>query len=442
MNLSDSHGQTIQLGQVVGQGGEATIYEIRSDPELLAKLYTDQPRPGYESKLAWMLAHPPQDPTLAQGHASIAWPRALLFDAHQQVVGYLMPYIQGAVPLLDVFNPRRRSRTLPGFDRRYLYRTARNLAVTVAAVHAQGYIIGDTNESNVLVTPSAMVTLIDTDSFQVTRQEETKQTIFPCPVGKPEYTAPELQGQSFQETIQQSAQDCFGLGVLIFQLLMEGSHPFRARWLAAGDPPPIEERIRQGCFPHVARPSCPVAIPASLPKLDQLSPQLVSLMRRCFVEGHHTPTNRPPPESWSQAIVEAEQSLTRCEANHYYPQHLSQCPDCAKLHRQQTQRLAAARRRLTPQLGHPQQTTATTISKTLAVPMPRTRRSGRSMTAATAAQSQQIWVKCPACGYNNLSTEIYCQHCTQQLCSNRDCTYCHQPTPTKAQYCPHCGNSL
>lgn len=440
MTLYDSQGQLVHLGQVVGQGGEATIHEIRSEPQLLAKLYTGQPRPGYEQKLAWMLAHPPQDPTLAQGHASIAWPRALLFNHHHQVVGYLMPYIQGAVPLLDVFNPRRRSRTLPGFDRRYLYRTARNLAVTVAAIHAQGYIIGDTNESNVLVTPSAMVTLIDTDSFQVTRQEETKQTVFPCPVGKPEYTAPELQGQSFQETVQQPAQDCFGLGVLIFQLLMEGSHPFRARWLAAGDPPPIEERIRQGCFPHVARPSCPVAIPASLPKLDQLAPRLGSLMHRCFVEGHHTPASRPTPEIWSQAIAEAEQALIRCDAGHYFPQHLPQCVDCAKLQRQQKQRLATTRQRLTPQFSHPQSTKPATKSKTLAMPMPRSR---RSITAATAAmQTQQIWVKCPACGYNNLSSEIYCQHCTQQLCSNRDCIYCHNHTPAKAKFCPHCGNPV
>ena len=35
-----------------------------------------------------------------------------------------------------------------------------------------------------------------------------------------------------------------GLGVLIFQLLMEGNHPFRAQWLGQNDPPPVEDRLR------------------------------------------------------------------------------------------------------------------------------------------------------------------------------------------------------
>ena len=34
--------------------------------------------------------------------------------------------------------------------------------------HVRGYVVGDVNESNILVTPTALVTLgMDTDSFQV-----------------------------------------------------------------------------------------------------------------------------------------------------------------------------------------------------------------------------------------------------------------------------------
>ena len=52
-----------------------------------------------------------------------------------------------------------------------------------------------------------------------------------------------------------------GLAVLIYQLLMEGNHPFRAQWLGSGEPPPLEERIRLGCFPYRQTPVCPVAPP-------------------------------------------------------------------------------------------------------------------------------------------------------------------------------------
>ena len=59
---------------------------------------------------------------------------------------------------------------LPSFNRRYLHRTARNLAAALRALHESDYVIGDLNESNVMVTPSALVTVIDADSFQVLRR--------------------------------------------------------------------------------------------------------------------------------------------------------------------------------------------------------------------------------------------------------------------------------
>jgi DNA-binding helix-hairpin-helix protein with protein kinase domain len=91
-----------------------------------------------------------------------------------------MAYVANAVPLLQVFNPRLRAKTLPSFNRRYLHRTARNLAAAMRALHESEYVVGDLNESNVMVTPSALVTLIDTDSFQVVRRVGAKPVLHPC----------------------------------------------------------------------------------------------------------------------------------------------------------------------------------------------------------------------------------------------------------------------
>ncbi len=450
MTIYDSQNRPIQLGAEIGQGGEAVVHRIIGQPDLIAKIYTGKPRAGYDRKLDWMLHHPPTDPTLDYGHASIAWPTDLLHNDQQRFVGYAMPFIDEAMPLLQVFNPRLRARKLPGFDTRYLYRTARNLAVTLKAIHAQGYVVGDINESNVLVTSTAMVTIIDTDSFQVKEQDGARLVVYPCPVGKPEYTSPELQGQSFRETLQRPEQDCFGLGILIFQLLMQGSHPFRAKWLEAGEPPPIEERIRRGCFPHVDRPTCAVVVPDGSLSLDTLHPKLVYLMRQCFAEGHRQPTQRPKPEVWAQALFDAERALIGCDQGHFYANHLSRCPHCALLQQRKPRRLQPKSARSHSSSGRystvaPNRApTARQGSRTYTAPpanvaRPRTRTASG---VATATPLTPLMLPCPKCRRLNADDEIYCQHCLTQLQTDRPCPYCQRQTPLNARYCTSCGSPL
>jgi serine/threonine protein kinase len=328
MEYRDSSRRSVRLDDVIGRGGEATIYKVANRPGLLAKIYENQPRGEYARKLLWMRDHPPNDPTASQQHASLAWPLDLLFASNGQLAGYLMPHIEKAVTLLDVFNPRQRTLILPEFNRRYLHRAARNLAAAMGALHARGYVVGDINESNILVTPRALVTMIDTDSFQVREPARSGAIVYTCPVARQEYTPPELQGKALKNTERSPEQDAFGLGVIIYQMLMEGNHPFRAQWLGQGEPPPIEERIRRGCFPYRNPPICPVAPPPRTPSLDNLHPIVAGLVLRCFIEGHRSPQNRPTPEQWEQAISEAEAALTLCRNGHYYSNHLSDCPVC------------------------------------------------------------------------------------------------------------------
>ena len=259
MEIFDAQGKRFVLGKVRGRGGEATVYQVRGQPDLLAKIYTPTPRRGYETKLAWMRANPPRDPDESIGHASIAWPLELLYDAQGKFAGYLMPYIQSAAPVLQVFNPRLREKTLAGFNRKYLHRTARNIAAAIGVLDDEGYVVGDLNESNILVTAEALITIIDADSMQVQEEQDARIIFYPCPVGKPEYTPPELQGKPFRRVVRQPEHDRFGLAVLIFQLLMQGSHPFRSQWLASGDPPSISEKISRGWFPHAGASRGPVA---------------------------------------------------------------------------------------------------------------------------------------------------------------------------------------
>src|SRR5207302_9870021 len=97
---------------------------------------------------------------------------------------------------------------------KYFCAAARNIASATAAIHSKGYCVGDLNESNILVgQTNALISLIDCDSFQV--RDLSSGKIFPCPVGTPEYTAPELMGNYSQNRTPET--DYFALAVLLFQ---------------------------------------------------------------------------------------------------------------------------------------------------------------------------------------------------------------------------------
>lgn len=320
--------EPLNLGDELGRGGEGIVYHVEERPDILAKVYSPIPRAGYEQKLEWMRGNPPEDPTCNQGHASLAWPLDLLYDADGEFIGYTMPWVKDAVPILDVFNPRLRHVTYPSFTLKYLYRTARNLAAAVAALHARDYVIGDLNESNILVTSTALVTIIDTDSFQVREKRHERLVVYPCPVGKGEYTSPELQGRGLSADLRRPHDDSFALAVILFQLLVEGNHPFRSRWLGQGDPPPVEEKIRQGLFPYASQNRKLVAPPPNVQNLDGLHPVLVDLFVRCFVDSIDDPELRPSPLEWVHGLEEAENALDRCPEGHEYSGHLRFCPQC------------------------------------------------------------------------------------------------------------------
>ena len=95
MNLLDAQGRAVQLGETIGHGGEATVYGVKGQESCLAKIYDPEPRPNYALKLAWMVEHPPENPTVALHHPSLAWPgwafgqfpapaEGLLYGTHPQ----------------------------------------------------------------------------------------------------------------------------------------------------------------------------------------------------------------------------------------------------------------------------------------------------------------------------------------------------------------------
>ncbi|MBO3463147.1 tetratricopeptide repeat protein [Aetokthonos hydrillicola Thurmond2011] len=322
---------SINLAATLGRGGEACIYTVATDPDLVAKVY-HKPTVEQAHKLEVMIAHPPENPTANLGHISIAWPIELLRSAEgsDRVVGFLMPRIQGMRPSIDFYNPRTRRQNCPLFNYQYLVRAARNLAAAFASLHASGYCVGDVNESNILVSDTALVTVVDTDSFQV--RDPNSNFVYRCPVGKPEFTPPELQNKTFAECERTVTHDLFGLAVLIFQFLMEGTHPFSGIFQGYGDPPAYEARIAQGHFTYSQKRRIPYIPTPISPPWEILHPSLQDLFVRSFEDGYNNPELRPTAQTWLSALTETENSLVSCSVNsqHRYSNHLHKCPWCER----------------------------------------------------------------------------------------------------------------
>ncbi len=324
--VQDERRRRVRLDRRVGGGGEADVYQLKGHSSVLAKVYRTTSPSEYRAKLEWMIQHPPK-PAHRTEDVTVAWPTEVVFDQSMQLAGFLMPRVQDGFPLITAFNPRRRQQALPKFDRRLALQAAHNVAQAVEDLHAAGYVVGDLNESNVLVTARARISLIDTDSFQVHVPTAGRVVTYRSPVGKPEYTPPELQGVNFRTVDRSFEHDRFALGVLVFQLLMEGNHPFSVHWQGTGEPPTLEKAIREGMYPY-APSTYPIQPPPGAPGIDTLDAATATLFRQCFVDGSARPDARPLAQAWITPLAEAEKALTKCRKGHWYAGHLTACPYC------------------------------------------------------------------------------------------------------------------
>jgi|RhiMetdeSRZDD1v2_1073273.scaffolds.fasta_scaffold54761_5 DNA-binding helix-hairpin-helix protein with protein kinase domain len=328
-------GQSYRLdaARPLATGGEAVVYNVPDHPGLVAKIY-NPPRPERATKLEFMLANPPKNPTAAQNHPAYAWPSALLTTTTSSaIVGFLMPRITGMKEVFTFYNPGSRRRTLPKFDYRYLMQTARNIAGVMAELHSRGYLIADVSQKNILVSDAALVTVLDTDSFEF--RDPKTNVLHLCSVRTPGFIAPEGYHAAPKDP-RAVEEDRFALAVMVFHLLMEGVHPFACKYSGQGEAPRLQQNVVAGRFPYKLS-SSPVYQPMPIaPPFGMLPAEIQSLFIRCFVTGHQAPAERPTAKEWQKALTDASKNLTPCTKSkyHYYGNHLgAECPWCARIAR-------------------------------------------------------------------------------------------------------------
>jgi DNA-binding helix-hairpin-helix protein with protein kinase domain len=306
-------GEWIDLVKEINSSGEGKIYATNKTG-FLAKIYHN-PTPERSIKLQIMANDPPADPTLSQGHISIAWPKDLLQDSGGSILGFLMPEIKNGQTLIKVYNPRFRNKQIPGFNWVYLHITAMNVASTIDVLHNKNYVVCDIKQQNLLLQSTGQISIIDTDSFQI--RDKITGKIHRSHVGSGEYTPPEMFNVDFTTVDRSELHDRFGLAIIIWQLLF-GNHPFSGEWVGGGNQPNIDKLIHQGDWIY-GKNSKLKATPLSIP-LNVIHPELERLFRKCFDDGYRTPYARPSAADWKNALEIAIPQLTPCSSinNHYY----------------------------------------------------------------------------------------------------------------------------
>jgi DNA-binding helix-hairpin-helix protein with protein kinase domain len=317
----DHTGRAVHTGKLLGKGGQGSVYEVVGNPDVVAKIFHTPASTELAQKLKIMtgLANP-------QLLKVASWPTATLHaqSANGATRGFVMPRVSGYEEVHQLHGPKSRLAVFPKADWRFLIHVAANTSRALANLHQIGVVMGDVNDRNVLVSQQGTVRLIDCDSFQVSAGGQ----VFLCPVGVGTHTPPELQGKALDQTQRSANHDAFGLGVLIFQLLFMGRHPFSGRFLGGGDQPPIEKAIAEGRFAYgndaSQRQMSPP--PHTLP-LEALSPEVVALFRRAFAT---PPVQRPTATEWVQSLTRLQAAVVTCKnsPNHQFLNTLAACPWC------------------------------------------------------------------------------------------------------------------
>jgi len=198
----------------------------------------------------------------------------------------------------------------------------------VRRLHAAGLAHSDLSYKNVLVDPSSgNACVIDIDGLVVPGKFP------PDVVGTPDFIAPEvIETQHLDKSdpnrkLPSTLTDRHALAVLIYMYLFY-RHPLRggkvhdmdatkdeeltmgSRALFVEHPTNAGNRVKAD---QLSKAQLPWGDPARMP-YTIAGPLLADLFRKAFVDGLHTPQNRPTPSEWENALVRTIDMIQPCSA--------------------------------------------------------------------------------------------------------------------------------
>jgi DNA-binding helix-hairpin-helix protein with protein kinase domain len=308
----------VSVTELIGKGGEGEVYAIKGRSGLAVKIYNTSLRAKREDKVRAMVGE-----GLAVKTDLVAYPGDVVTDRRGNFLGFVMRLVSGYRPLHELYSPKSRQCHFPKADYRFIVHAALNVARAVGKVHQTGCVIGDLNHSGVLVAQDATVALIDADSFQFSLNGKS----YPCVVGVPDFTPPELHGKNLGSVQRTIEHDNFGLAVAIFHLLFMGRHPYAGRY--NGPDISMGDAIAQNrfAFSLTRQAATQTTPPPGALTLDMFPASIVAAFENAF---GLTPGARPGALDWIQALKRLEGALNHCSKvkTHFYPSNAKACIWC------------------------------------------------------------------------------------------------------------------
>jgi eukaryotic-like serine/threonine-protein kinase len=318
--VTDVEGRTYVLSEVLGGGGQGTIYRTEQRNSLVKVFHSDG---GLRSASVRRVRRMPL------AGLSVTAPMSVL----EQDAGYVMRFQNDMTDVRSLRLAGRRTHPKDvwidsgGLSRRLIL--AARLALVVEHLHSLGLVYGDLNPGNVMISVDSefdAVTLIDLDNLEYVGTREGGGFFFPF------FGAPELAARGAPPSF---ATDAFSLAVLIFEMITSVQPFSGGRAVAAMMPKSREHDAALRCMvPSIIDDvddsnRCdhyPVQSPDRL-----LSAGLLDALSTTLGPGRLNPSSRTSAFRLRSAVFDAWSECITCEHCDWSYLYSTQsvCPECS-----------------------------------------------------------------------------------------------------------------
>ncbi len=294
-------GRLYRTGALLARAGEGAVYRVSGDATILLKIFDVPPSARAVRKLELLTSYTPKPDF-------VALPLETAVDvATREVVGFVQPFYRRTVPISAAFDSTGRARCGLPDQLGHQVTLCRFLAEAMARLHAANLVMGDVSDTNFLLGRNWLgrvtaISVIDCNSLQISLRTNLGHEVFTSGVATEAYTAPEVQSTDWSISPRTVFSDNFGLAVLCWLLLFNGSHPFAVASPRNVDVPPLGERIERRLFPFA--PATPLPAGWTLLTLDPSLGVLPSDLREMFFRtfSAEDARDRPTADEWVRAL--------------------------------------------------------------------------------------------------------------------------------------------
>lgn len=278
------------LPKELAEGGEGFIYELKG---VIVKIYKDHVNKEEKRKKIEILMK-------KQLPLAVVKPLDTVVDEKGNFIGYSMEKVEG-----EEFKKLSNKKyiKLHNITVKDLLEKLIQIKDTLQLLHAQNIVIGDFNDSNLIMQKDGEIRFIDCDSWKIEQHS--------CDVCMETFKDPLLTHNHFTKET-----DYYAFAIMIFKTLTR-LHPFGGVTKPEMD---ILERMekRQSVIDH---PS--VIIPKTVQKWSFLPPTFIQKLKTIYEQNQRFLLNKE--------LEEINNTLTYCD-NHkdYYYNKYNECPICKK----------------------------------------------------------------------------------------------------------------